>query len=1619
MIQNIIHDPNQTQFTDWRQDLLTNEIVNKSCRSFTDALVKTVSFFLEKYLSLLLAHLEKYSIIDSYLFLLHSNETNRESILHSIWLDCWMTAIKNIDMSIMNQTYMEIPLVFDLHLPCATIEYEIIRQIRQTTAQNRQDDDDDDENWIDFAYKQLVSISVYGQFINVILNDSDLFDHYYHDQLTLARNEANIHQLSTSFVQHLLTSKISGTTKDRLSHLLIDYEELLEIMRIFEIGTPLIGEEDAVLKILDQQFIDHSDEQEKNIGDNNKLYRLVMRESNFHLIHPGSSAIDENIFECNGNPFIEVSLMNLLELLITPTIVDNINNMKQLLTVYGLLIQSMTTLSHYDHYEINNLEKVHSLLRLASCLSTLFPNDKALEMFKQIYRYSGFCISFTTLDDIHNFITYLRNAIQQQQSTVNETNIHQTLLKFENELLKNWSISNTDQCGDILEFINNHNLWRYSAKAFTVIDKCLKLSSIIREKSGQMPENDEYENINNKLNEMEDPTHKIEVLMSLRIYMQLILDENYQPYINENNRQLTRVLIDEFNHFKKNLDDIEHSKNERRLERISLIAWLKYYLLHYVYALKYDMKDDIMEKIDKVLVENTSAFYSTVKLYIIKQLCHTENITFHELCSKYTNRKIIWIRSMIDQPSNQRLSNARRNVILPTPLFEYHEEFKRIDEKINPHTTNDELKDLINECSKKQGTTYCFLLRFIHYYTRFYMKNVTPDEQSVRMIEHDVSKELITSFEPIGYKLIYSLCTNFNEKSYFQLKHSMSQQDLHQRLLILNIIALLISFKSVKVTSFFSFLLFDGNLKMPENYVQHFNKLNSLTGVTLANDSALIQMIYIRTQIDNSKNSNINIFRCSSDCSWLFYFINCEISDEHKQCPLCKKQVNISRKQDVLIINKPHLNMNNNETLQFISQYIEQYKKENCIEKPDHLSQSLTYHFMNFFTHAIFLFLNELNYMPHSSSIIRTHFQQSIKTDYSLLRQYLSNVDQCYIWLYKLINHMMNEDFIMKGYLPNSSEKVIQLEKQIEEKLILPHLDSIVDEIREYKSLYANFVYGDEKQSTLVNFVDELVEDNKKYPLLYFFNVTNIHSIDLINDFHNKLQLIPNYQMMYPLTKFLLQHLYDYENIQYLYPIIKLTNYFLQYFNHRIKRNDVTKKTISQYFQNDPSLKVIYDQFLNVWHQIKLNDDERKLQSENFDNDTNISMFLLNKSKDSENMILVAYLQTFANLQNDIVDYFHSHVVNYESNKQNYRVIPIQSIQQRQLFDFDTNKFRKILIEKCMVINYEYGMSQEIIYDYDEIEWTLRNEISRLPRIDIKNMQYFNYQFELYNENFSLINDIRERFDQKLFHDRKRSEMEQFINSLDNDTILQLSDSLEYILAYLRTITNKNIIKKDNSNVNEILTIQAFIEDTNIYSKISISDKFGREPFASINLEYIIDLYEIIEESIFEKILRKNIRGEVQNKISNNKEIQSIITEFIKMIVDNNKIADCLKNLNSWISMFKRLLVRLHPFKISIDFDLPLADYVKRTDMWKKNVTKENIQTIEIKNHIRLKHAFSILEGLETEKQEIEANEKRKDLMKNGCEQQNNRNALQPTSSIPRSTASSQPKKPPRKSDLR
>ncbi|CAF4692150.1 unnamed protein product, partial [Rotaria sp. Silwood2] len=485
-------------------------------------------------------------------------------------------------------------------------------------------------------------------------------------------------------------------------------------------------------------------------------------------------SIDGNCpLKCEGDPFIEVSLMNLIELLVSPSIIDRIDNIEQLTTTYCLVAQGILGLTHYS---VNNLEKIRSFISLIRCITTLISTNKALDVFKQACSYGGFDATFKTCDDIHRFINLLQRIISTNAPNINETVIQRTLLKLESEFLKNWLVDHTDQYLDIITLMSksNNNLWQYSAKIFTYIDRKLQLLLMIQDFNGQLPsiensekldENlrelmDKYQQFDEHLQQLNDTSRKIEHIMVTRIHMHLILSVNNKEIIEN-------ILQEHFNQFEENIQIIQNKQKHYSLTLISLISWLKYYAQLYTFVLINDSHHAILEDIDKLLTRDDFLFCSTIKLFIIKQLCQMSNITLNDFRDIIVNRNVTWIQPMIALPTGQKTKEVQRSLTLPTPLFECYDEFLRVDRILTHNTNIHEIRQLIIQCQKKQDTFYCFIIWFIHYYARFYINNDTSlNNYYQQLIEKELSKEIIECFDFLGYKLLVFLCTNFNKSTY-------------------------------------------------------------------------------------------------------------------------------------------------------------------------------------------------------------------------------------------------------------------------------------------------------------------------------------------------------------------------------------------------------------------------------------------------------------------------------------------------------------------------------------------------------------------------------------------------------------------------------------------------------------------------------------------------------------------------------------------------------------------------------------------------------------------------------------------------------------------------------------
>ncbi|CAF5139531.1 unnamed protein product, partial [Rotaria magnacalcarata] len=215
--------------------------------------------------------------------------------------------------------------------------------------------------------------------------------------------------------------------------------------------------------------------------------------------------------------------------------------------------------------------------------------------------------------------------------------------------------------------------------------------------------------------------------------------------------------------------------------------------------------------------------------------------------------------------------------------------------------------------------------------------------------------------------------------------------------------------------------------------------------------------------------------------------------------------------------------------------------------------------------------------------------------------------------------------------------------------------------------------------------------------------------------------------------------------------------------------------------------------------------------------------------------------------------------------------------------------------------------------------------ISCLPLIDTEKLRFLNYQFELYSENTSLINDVRKRIKQESLTQNEKIKLKNLINSMQNDDVLHYLGSLDYVFTYLRNI--------DDETTNNMLTIQSFVEKY-VRSSVCLNDNvLQRPPFATINLKYIIDLYELIEEIAFDQVLRHYIKQNLTEEFFKSEERLNIIKQFSDFTFRKETIAFSLQNIHSWIGILKRLMVRVLS-NVNVSLDVPIQIYLERTDLW-------------------------------------------------------------------------------------
>jgi len=129
-------------------------------------------------------------------------------------------------------------------------------------------------------------------------------------------------------------------------------------------------------------------------------------------------------------------------------------------------------------------------------------------------------------------------------------------------------------------------------------------------------------------------------------------------------------------------------------------------------------------------------------------------------------------------------------------------------------------------------------------------------------------------------------------------------------------------------------------------------------------------------------------------------------------------------------------------------------------------------------------------------------------------------------------------------------------------------------------------------------------------------------------------------------------------------------------------------------------------------------------------------------------------------------------------------------------------------------------------------------------------------------------------------------------------------------------------------------------------------------------LQYAIDLYELIEELVFDEIMKNYVKQELtEDACTNEEEKMNIIEQFIRSTYMLDDIPQQLKDPKVWMSVLKRVIIRI--ITANTDLSVELQAYLDRPDLWNENLI-EYLDLVDIGKNILLRHTYIILKGIET-----------------------------------------------------
>ena len=510
-----------------------------------------------------------------------------------------------------------------------------------------------------------------------------------------------------------------------------------------------------------------------------------------------------------------------------------------------------------------------------------------------------------------------------------------------------------------------------------------------------------------------------------------------------------------------------------------------------------------------------------------------------------------------------------------------------------------------------------------------------------------------------------------------------------------------------------------------------------------------------------------------------------------------------------------------------------------------------------------------------------------------------------------------------------------------------------------------------QKKLTIAEFKEELeqivsstshAELSKTYKESYFnsylksskSNLRDLEEITTYLDMRNPIRIkqeidIVNFKRVYssqvnkakyPYVEIYLKYQDKIDTLKSLCPILDFTNSLLRKFSFQISRTDAEKLILASVLSESKILSDKFEKFTEAWKKlstIKFSSEEKAPPYCDLKEDLALNYFLVDTNPDDNGRYIEAALVYLGKLNNEILE----SIKEFTSEKMiNRSPVPVQKLKSTDIIRFDFDIYQAI--EKTSVINPNYGMGEEVLYDFERTEFNVKRSLQRGRIVDTDNLSCIQYTNEILNSHSKyrgVINEIRRNVPQNNILPETLRVVKKLLEALPDKKELHNSMNKLLVVIQERKINNLDSVEK-------LCKIIKF----KLHSVFTRSMGTPKNAITSLSISNIIHLHEIIEELAFPAFL-----DTVSNKY--NREIDKKVKE---------EIGKCLKTVEQSGGKYptaQEIMKAIMKFIIrclieDLDTNQKIIAYIANSSFW--NYNEEEMKKVEgLKNDF--KEMFKVL----------------------------------------------------------